>query len=259
VFRTDQPVAWAFHRNTSRWLHNSIDAPPDREGVPRAPKEFPDAEFVALPSGKQGRLDDLVRSRVSCRRFDAAGISLSDFADVLRTGYGVTGTAALGALEFLERPVPSGGGLYPLEVYAVVRAVDGLTPGVYHFAPVTEGVERLREVALPSRFLTYLFMGQSLAAEAAAVLVITAVTQRSLAKYSDRGYRYLLIEAGHVGQNIALAAVERGLGTCSLGGFFDDELAALLTVDIDYELPLYALALGRPADADRRDQRAFGS
>ena len=78
-----------------------------------------------------------------------------------------------------------------------------------------------------------------------------------MTKYTDRGYRYLLFESGHVAQNIGLHALEHGLGACSLGGFFDDELAALLTADPDHEIALYALAVGRPTDSDRQEQRAF--
>jgi SagB-type dehydrogenase family enzyme len=91
------------------------------------------------------------------------------------------------------------------------------------------------------------------------VVVITAVPGRSLWKYGDRGYRYLLLEAGHAAQNLNLAAVEAGLGCCNLGGFFDEELAGLLLVDTEEEMPLYAVAVGVPASSDRDEQRAIAS
>jgi SagB-type dehydrogenase family enzyme len=258
TFRASHPVAWLFHRNTSRWLHNSLDGGLDGADVPQAPKEHPLTPFVPLPDrGVPTGFEDLLLRRNSCRRFDDGSIGLPRLGRVLSAGYGVSGHSRLGALEFLDRPVPSGGGLYPLEVYVIARAVDGLTPGVYHYAPVLAGLEQLREVDIPARLLTYLFMGQSLAAEAACVVVLTAVVSRSLGKYGDRGYRYLMFEAGHVAQNTNLAAIDQGLGACNLGGFFDDELAALLTVDIDLEIPLYATALGVPASHRRDEQRAF--
>jgi SagB-type dehydrogenase family enzyme len=257
LFRSDHPVAWSFHRNTSRWLHNSLETVAATEAAPRPPKEFPDAPFTPLPAHHHTDLDRRLAGRASCRRFATEAVPLADLGDVLHAGYGVTGSAVLGPLEFLERPVPSGGALYPLELYCIVRAVSDLEPGIYHYAPVTDGLEQLRTVALPARFLTYLFMGQQLAADAAAIAVITAVPGRSLPKYGDRGFRYQLIEAGHVAQNLTLAAGDKHIGSCSLGGFFDDELAALLTVDTDYEVALYALALGYPAVRDRQQQRAF--
>lgn len=259
MFRTDHPVAWAFHRNTSRWLHNTIDGPAAGDSAPRAPKELPDAPFVRLPPRPVTTLSELLAVRASCRSFAAHPLPLADLGALLHAGYGVHGRTLLGALEFLERPVPSGGGLYPLELYVLARTVADLEPGVYHYAPVTNGLEQVREVSLPARFLTYLFMGQSVAVEAAALIVITAVVSRSLTKYADRGYRYQLLEAGHVAQNIGLAALEHDLGACSLGGFFDDELAALIDADPELEVPLYAIAVGIPAESDHRAQRAFGS
>ena len=257
-FRASHGVAWLFHRNTSRWLHNSLDGGLDGADVPQAPKENPLAPFTRLPDrGASTEFEELLRRRNSCRRFGDGPIHLTQLGRILSAGYGVTGHSRLGALEFLDRPVPSGGGLYPLEAYVIPRAVDRLPPGVYHYAPVLDGLERLREADIPARLLTYLFMGQPLAAEAACVVVLTAVVSRSLGKYGDRGYRYLMFEAGHVAQNANLAAVDQGLGACNLGGFFDDELAALLMVDVDLEIPLYAMALGSPTGADRDEQRAF--
>ncbi len=77
---------------------------------------------------------------------------LADLGAVLAAGYGVDGAVRRGALEFLERPIPSGGGLYPLELYVLARAIGGVEPGVYHYAPVVAGLEQLRTVELPSRF-----------------------------------------------------------------------------------------------------------
>lgn len=199
----------------------------------------------------------MLRARLSCRSFAEEAIGLDAVAELLWACYGVTGDARLGALELLERPVPSGGGLYPLEIYALVRAVEGLAPGVHHYTPTTHGLEHLREVELPGQLLRYLFMGQPLASDAAVLVVISAVTARALTKYGDRGYRYLLLEAGHVAQNINLLAPQLGLGSCNLGGFLDDELAALLTIDVEYEVPLYAIAIGRPTTTDRAGQRAI--
>lgn len=257
MFRTDHPLAWMFHRNTSRWLHNSMEAQPAVEGVPKPPLEHPEARFTALPAHPETPLSRLLHERLSCRRFADQALDLSQLGDLLHAGYGVTGTTTFGPFEFLERPVPSGGGLYPLELYCLVRAVTGLTPGVYHYTPVTDGLELLREARLPGRLITYLFMGQPLASDAAAIVVLTAVVERSLGKYTDRGYRYQLFEAGHVAQNIGLSAADQGLGVCSLGGFFDDELAALLDIDTDDEVALYAIAVGAPASEDRRQRRAF--
>ena len=98
--------------------------------------------------------------------------------------------------------------------------------------------------------LESLFLGQPWVAKAHVVVIVTAVTARLLHRYGDRGYRYLLIEAGHVGQNLALVATASGLGSLSLGGFFDDDVSCMLGLDAAFELPLYGIALGVPDTAD---------
>src|SRR6266511_2685586 len=131
----------------------------------------------------------------------------------------------------MDRAVPSAGALYPLELSVLVRAVDGLPAGTYHYVPAADGLERVRDDAVPPPVVSHVFMDQPWAAGAAVVLVLSAVCRRSLVKYGDRGYRYLLLEAGHVAQNVVLAASGLGLGAVNLGGFFDDELSDLLGID----------------------------
>jgi SagB-type dehydrogenase family enzyme len=256
LFREGQPLAWLYHRNTCRWIFNTLD--PDEELHPPEPgKEYPSALTIPLPqTSVEGNLGRLLERRASCRAFSDQGLTFEQLAAVLSAAYGIVEVSELGALEFIERPVPSGGGLYPLELYVIANSVGRLSPGVYHFHPVGGLLEQLREGAVPRALLTYLFMGQEYISRAGAIVVTTAVWGRSLGKYGDRGYRYLLFEAGHVAQNIDLAAVEAGLGACNLGGFFDDELAALLTIDIEYEMPLYATAIGFPTGGTKAEQRA---
>jgi SagB-type dehydrogenase family enzyme len=256
TFRDGQPLAWLYHRNTCRWLFNTLDTGDDIH-PPEPAKEHPSAPATALPTPAAGRLGALLERRASCRDFADTSLTLAQLSSVLHAAYGVLDVSALGALEFLERPVPSGGGLYPLELYVIANRVEGVAPGIHHFAPAVRLLEQLRDGPIPADLLTYLFMGQSYVARAAAVVATTAVWTRSLRKYGDRGYRYVLFEAGHVAQNVDLAAAEAGLGALNLGGFFDDELAGLLTLDPEHEMPLYATALGVPTGTTKHDQRAI--
>jgi hypothetical protein len=90
-----------------------------------------------------------------------------------------------------------------------------------------------------------MFLGQPYLVNAAAIIVITAVVQRSLWKYEDRGYRYILLEAGHVAQNINLCAEGMGLASLNLGGFFDEDVMALLRLDQDREIVVYGVGLAK--------------
>lgn len=255
AFRDTDPVAWFFHRNTSRWAFHP--PPPAGPETPQPPKEYPDAPLLRLPAPPAGEstLDQAIAARVSCRRFSGESLGAGHLSGLLAAAYGVGQRGLLGQSEFLDRPVPSGGALYPLELYLLAGRVDGITPGIHHYAPLHHGLEQLTDVALPPPVVAELFLGQPYVGDASVVVVMTAVLRRSLEKYGDRGYRYVLFEAGHVAQNLNLAAAAAGLGSCNLGGFFDQDLAGVLGLDSEEEIPLYAVAVGPPATTDRADMR----
>lgn len=251
------PLAWLFHANTMRWAHNA-EAPPE-DAWPMDPRETPGLPLIRLPvSPEPTELDSLLERRCSCRIFADAPVALATIGAVLRDGYGILATDHDKRLEFPLRPVPSGGGLYPLELNLIARQIDGLAPGVYHYVAEHPGLELVAEAEYPKVLLDYLFMGQASLTAAPALLVLSAVWHRSMTKYGDRGYRYMLFEAGHVMQNINLSAASRGLGSCNIGGFFDVELGELIQLDRDTETPLYACAIGLPAEEGRMAQRDIG-
>lgn len=256
AMRDHEMQAWTFHRSTARWRFNAAggQSPPPSPG-----REHPLSGWTPLPAPAVSAttLAAAISDRVSCRAFEPDPVSLTHAATILHGAYGVLGRSRGLTMEQVDRPIPSGGGLYPLECTLLVRAVSGLSPGVHHFVPAAGGLEQLRDGVLPQPFLTYLFMGQPWVADAALVLVVSAVTGRSMVKYGDRGYRYVLLEAGHLVQNVNLVAAALGLGSVNIGGFYDDELAALIRVDAEIEVPLYATAVGWPVHpGDRMRMRA---
>jgi SagB-type dehydrogenase family enzyme len=249
------PLAWSYHRNTSRWPFNMHGL--NETGEAPAFKELLGAPLTELPepSLPERPLAGLLRERQSCRSFSGSALPLVALSSLLHAGYGITGRAALGGGEFLDRTVPSGGGLYPLELYVLAQHVEGLAGGVHHYVPLGHRLETVVDARLPQHLTAELFLGQPYLMRAGAILVVTAWLARSLWKYEDRGYRYMLLEAGHVGQNVLLAATALGLGALPLGGFFDDDLARLLRLGREQEIPLYACALGTPCGEDREARR----
>lgn len=139
------------------------------------------------------------------------------------------------------RSVPSAGALYPLELYVLALGVDDVAPGAYHVDPVARSLARLG--GLPD--LAGIFVERAIAAHAAAVLVVTAVFRRSRCKYGLRGYRFALLEAGHLMQCILLLAEAAGIDALPLGGFYDGALESALRIDGVDESVLYAAAVGR--------------
>ena len=227
------------------------------EEVPQ--KEYLEAPLVRLPEAPRppGDVASALEARLSCRAFSEREVELAKLACVLRFSYGTFGLVEFADTLYQERPVPSAGGLYPLEIYVLAVGVERLEPGIYHYHPTSHALEQVRARPLSRPYLATLFMGQPYAAAGAAIVVLTAVTERTLVKYGDRGYRYILFEAGHVAQNGQLASAAFGLATLSLGGFFDEEVAALLELEAEEEIPLYGFTIGYPLESqDRASARA---
>jgi SagB-type dehydrogenase family enzyme len=197
--------------------------------------ELGPSEPLTMPIG-----DALCRRR-SLRTFAETPLSLAALAAVLRAGYGVTGTLQAGEAAQAVRAAPSGGALYPLELTVAARRVGGLEPGLYHFDPLDDALEQLRAGAVPIAAMTPF---AEAAAGAAAVLVLSAVFWRSRFKYGLRGYRFVLLEAGHVAQNVLLAAAALELGAVPLGGFYDRRVDELLEANGVDESALYLICIG---------------
>ena len=136
-------------------------------------------------------------------------MSLDELGRLLYLSGGITG----GLHGNARRAAPSSGALYPVEVYAVVHRVDGLEPGVYHYAPRAHEIEQLRTGDFRQAVVDQ-GIGQEFLGTCGVVLFLTMILQRMRPKYQDRSYRYGLLEAGHVGENAYLAATSMGLGAC---------------------------------------------
>jgi SagB-type dehydrogenase family enzyme len=193
---------------------------------------------VDLPAEALGemRFGDVLAARASRRPAAPAMLPLGAVSTVAGAAY----RAANG-----RRPVPSGGALYPLELYICAVAVDGVEPGAYHYHPYRHRLHRLR--AIERSDMRRCLVDDELGDRLAALLVITGMFWRARFKYGLRGYRFALLEAGHVMQNAVLAAAALGVPAVPLGGFFDREVDGLVGADSLNEASLYVLALGGAA------------
>ncbi|MGH3003947.1 MAG: SagB/ThcOx family dehydrogenase [Gaiellaceae bacterium] len=217
----------------------------------RAVKRHSSAATVPLPpfDFPNVSLGQAVGARKSTRSFARAAIELEALGTMLHGAYGVTHEldppAPAGASPPF-RTIPSGGGLYPLDLYVAALDVDGLPAGLYHFDPLRHLLERLRAGDLRGD-LAAAVVHDNVIAAAAAVVVVSAMFWRTRFKYGQRGYRFALIEAGHSIQNLLLTAAAFELGAVPLGGFYDGLLDDLLFFDGVNEAAVYAAAVGVPA------------
>jgi SagB-type dehydrogenase family enzyme len=209
----------------------------------RQVKPYADREKVALPEDEPSPalLDDVLLGRESARGFGPGSVGIAELAAVLRRCQGVTRDNDDNDYPRPFRVVPSGGALYPLEIYVWARDVAGLEAGLYHYDPLSDELD-----VLGPRDLSPAFVQRDLVETAPVVLLVSAVFFRTVFKYGERGYRFALLEAGHLVQNALLASAARGLASVPVGGYFDRELDRALGIDGLHESVLYTVLLGGP-------------
>ncbi len=216
----------------------------DWSSRPGTYKVYPEAPRVDLPRPETGGgrpVWEVMARRRSRRSFTGRPIPLEALSQLLWAAQGISGTTE----GFELRTTPSAGALYPVETYVVVQSVEKLEPGVYHYDVRGHALERLAAGDLGVA-TSEAALAQDFTASANVVFIWTAVFGRSSWKYGERAYRYVYLDAGHVAQNVALAAVALGLGSCQIAALFDDEVNALVGADGESESVLYMTAVGHP-------------
>ncbi len=186
------------------------------------------------PVGKTS-IEQALRERRSIRFYKNLPLTMAELSQLLWSVQGMTTPG--------RRTVPSAGALYPLEIYAVVGKVTDMPSGVYRYIPQGHELQRVmdgdRRAALVDAAL-----GQVSVRNAPVVLVISAVYDRTTAKYGKRGIRYVHMEAGHAAQNVYLQAVSLGLGTFVIGAFDDDRVKKTIGMT-EQEQPLSLMPVGK--------------
>jgi len=211
---------------------------------PQPYKHYPSAPKVALPPPQIGDgvpIWQVVRERRSVRRFSAESLSSGELSQLLWASQGITRTGR--GVSF--RTVPSAGALYPVETYLALHSVEGIEPGIYHYAVDSHELDLLREGEFRTE-VARAALDQGMAYAASVVFIWTAIFERSRWKYGQRAYRYVYLDAGHLAQNLALAAVALGLGSCQIAALYDEEANELLGVDGHEESAIYMTVVGKP-------------
>lgn len=241
-------TAALYHLNSSNVRAKAIDLTLDHDNRPGRFRTLPGAKRIRLPKGHfrvTQTLGDALGGRCSTRDFSLRPLTLGRLSQLLFLSYGVRGIRTVEDEVVYDRCSPSAGGLYPLELYAALQSVTGVADGLYHY---DARFHRLEEIKI-GRFhgeLADLTIGQDMIRSANVVLILSAVFQRTMWKYGARGYRYVWLDAGHVGQNIYLAAGGLKLGAVTIGGFFDAAVNKLVELGPG-ETAIYLACVGHPA------------
>jgi SagB-type dehydrogenase family enzyme len=212
---------------------------------------YPAAPRVAIgreaPAGRLGAFHALTRSRRSARDYAGLPLSRGEFDALLSTACGITGALPWAGGEVTLRAYPSSGALYAVEIYPVVFRVEGLEPAVYHFRALGHELERVKPAVEHARFLkAALPTERGMLAGVSAMFCLAGNFLRHERKYGQGAYRMLVAEAGHVSQNLVLAATALELGARPFGGVFDDLLNHELGLESSEEQFLLSVLVGRP-------------
>jgi len=220
--------------------------------IPQPPLELPypaDKPLTKLPAPaglKVPAMDlrDAVERRVTLRKYSQTPLTLDELSYLLWMTQGVK--------RFTKRPatlrlVPSAGARHAFETYLLANLVEGLAPGLYRFAASQHALVNLEMPADINEQITHACTDQNQVLTSAATFIWVAVTERMTWRYSQRGYRYLHLDAGHVCQNLYLAAEQIGCGVCAIAAFDDDLLNSTLHLDGEKLFAIYVASLGKRA------------
>jgi len=256
---TDEDISEVFHENTKvgyskRLLRESVEPfqQSDKEWF-SARAEKTDLPLIELPEAEKPNESFVgtLEKRRSVRWFEKTQLSINKLSTLLKYGCGTNQNNE--ELTVNARVYPSAGKLYPIEPYLLISNVDGLDPGAYYYSPPNHGLRRLdklsheevikkREAITPT--WSYDLNNPHVQ------LILTGLFWKSKMKYGPRGYRFAVLEAGHLMQNIQLVACALGLGTCSLGALDETKVDPFLGNNGVDESALYGSFIGTPASQE---------
>ena len=194
-------------------------------------------ESFELPEPKLSSkisVEEALLKRRSVRDYGKDSLSIEEISQLLWAAQGIT-------VRWGGRTAPSAGALYPLEIYVVMGEVKGLVPGLYQYDPGKHSITKKVDGDLRQK-LTQASLYQDEIAKAPATFVITAVYERTMKKYRQRGIQYVHMEVGGVGENIYLQAETLNLGTVFIGAFEDEKVKKVLGIK---EEPLGIMPVGK--------------
>jgi SagB-type dehydrogenase family enzyme len=248
-------LAELYHENAKYHRDLMVTEPLNAQAAMAVPRRSAQ-DGLALPKPSPTLafpIGDALRARRSIRQFRFGAMAQQTLADLLYYTAGATGSEAVEfagqTYQQVTRPYPSAGALYPIDLFVLIRNVDGMASGAYYYGaaehalsplpiPVTTTQTLLATTPMHPEVVN-LFNSQ-------VILVQVAAFQRQSAKYRRRAYRFTLQESGHIAQNALLAATALGLGGVTLGAFYDDEVHRLLGLDGVSEAILYLIPIGVP-------------
>jgi len=220
-------------------------------GVPR-----PDAikvrsgEIISLPAIGTLKMPEMplakaIEQRRSVRKYSAVPLKQEELSFLLWASSWARDFRSTEQMEITFRNVPSAGSRHPLETFLDIRRVEGIKPGLYYYHPVKHCLILYDDSPEIAAKIYEGCMFQEMIPTAAVNFILTAVPYRTVWRYGQRGYRYLYLDAGHIGQNIHLAAEAIDAGACMIGAFLDEAMNDAIGLDGIEEFVIYIASVGK--------------
>jgi SagB-type dehydrogenase family enzyme len=227
-----------------------LDPSAQSRGRPQPPLELQrhkGGQLIELPGPESLSIEEIdlrkaIEGRKSLRRYSRTPLKLEELSFLLWCTQGVKEVIP-GSATF--RTVPSAGARHALETYLMVNNVDSLKQGLYWYSALRHGLILIEEGDRLADRLVAACLGQRFVAQSGVAFIWTAMSYRMTWRYSERGYRYYFLDAGHACQNLYLAAEAIGCGACAIAAFSDDAVDEFLHVDGENEFSLYIATVGK--------------
>lgn len=244
----------AFHREFLKdHIRQSVDfsQTDQSRGSPPPPLQKPaaaDALRILLPKPAQWngdyaiRLVDAVNKRRSRRTYTDQPLALTDLAWLLWATQGIQRVFKGGSA---FRTVPSAGARHAFETYLAVARVDGVPPALYRYLPVDHQLVLEQNIPDLGSRLAEAALNQNFIAEAAVTFIWSALPCRMEWRYGLAAHKVILLDAGHVGQNLYLACEAIQAGTCTIAAYDQERLDTLLGLDGEDEFAIYLAPVGK--------------
>lgn len=213
------------------------------------------ARGVSLPTGVRLRreLGDVLGQRRSKRTYTGDPMALNYLATIVRSAGAITGQATANLMSGGEaivrfRTAPSGGGLYPIDIYVASLHVTGLERGLYRYDPLDDTLVQSGERPSVDKLLSAIAVPEDLITitQANVIFLLVGHPWRSMRKYGNRGTRFLFLEAGSIAQNIHLATEALGYGSVDCASVYDDEVHEIMLLDGLFQTLLHTVIVGYP-------------
>ena len=216
-------------------LQPPLEKPYDIKGIINLKKPVYSSDFDV-------NLLELINQRTSVRTYRDETISQDELSYFLWCTQGIKKTKE-GKATF--RTVPSAGARHAFETYLLINRVNSIKNGVYRYIASKHAIVPIKVADNIKDILTAACLGQGMVSTSAVAFFWTVDVKRMKYRYGQRGYRYIHLDAGHVCQNLQLAAENKGCGVCAIAAFDDEEVNHALGIDGVNDFVVYIAALGK--------------